>query len=78
MGPAATRDRGARGLRDRGRRGDSQHVAARGFDRGRVTLGERIAATWGSLVETGTADCPVCAAELAAGRPCACCGSELT
>jgi hypothetical protein len=33
---------------------------------------------WTRLVETGAAECPVCDGEIAAGRPCGACGSELT
>ena len=45
---------------------------------GRATLDDRISAVWTRLVEAGDADCPVCAATLAAGRPCGNCGSQLT
>jgi hypothetical protein len=45
---------------------------------GRATLDDRISALWSQLVESGNADCPVCGGELAAGRPCGACGSELT
>lgn len=45
---------------------------------GRATLEDRITALWTGLVETGTTECPVCAAEIAAGRPCESCGSELS
>lgn len=42
------------------------------------TLDDRISALWQRLVETGAAQCPVCAATVSAGRPCEACGSELT
>jgi hypothetical protein len=45
---------------------------------GRATLDDRMSALWTQLVETGTADCPVCGGEIAAARPCGSCGSELT
>ncbi len=78
MSAAATREGAARGSRDRQRRGGSLHNASRGTGNGQLTLAERISATWERLVETGAAECPVCAAELIAGRPCASCGSELS
>ena len=52
--------------------------AAPQFEPGRATLDDRIAALWTQLIEQGTADCPVCGAEMTAGRPCGDCGSELT
>jgi hypothetical protein len=45
---------------------------------GRATLEERMTSLWTRLVETGAAECPVCDGEIAAGRPCGACGSELT
>ena len=54
------------------RRGD------RLFEPGRLTLDDRVTATWRRLVEQGTADCLVCGAEAAAGRECPGCGSELS
>ena len=45
---------------------------------GRATLEDRMTSLWTRLVETGAAECPVCDAEVAAGRPCESCGSELT
>jgi hypothetical protein len=45
---------------------------------GRATLDDRVTALWSRLVEQGTADCPVCRAEMTAGAPCGSCGSELT
>jgi hypothetical protein len=45
---------------------------------GRATLDDRITAVWTRLVETGEAECPVCTAGIATGRPCGACGSELT
>ena len=52
--------------------------AGRGFEPGRATLDDRITALWGQLLESGTGECPVCRAEITAGRPCGDCGSELT
>ena len=60
------------------RRALPRRCAVRLPEPGRATLEDRINGLWTSLVETGTADCPVCAAELAAGRPCGNCGSELS
>jgi len=42
------------------------------------TLDEWISATWSGLVESGSAECPVCSGELRAGRACSSCGSELS
>lgn len=47
------------------------------FEPRRVTLDERVAATWRRLVDEGSADCLVCGEETAAGRQCPGCGSEL-
>ena len=44
---------------------------------GGMTLDERISGTWATLVESGTADCPVCESPLRAGRECKECGAEL-
>jgi hypothetical protein len=52
--------------------------AVRLFEPGRDTLDDRISDLWERLVEHGRADCPVCGAELAAGRECGDCASELT
>jgi len=80
MGAAATRERGLGALPQRGRarRGDARRPGSFDRDPGRRTLEQRINTIWSSLVETGTAECPVCDAELVAGRPCGGCGSELT
>jgi hypothetical protein len=48
------------------------------FEPGRPTLDDRIADLWARLVADGTAECPVCGGEMAAGAPCASCGSELS
>jgi ribosomal protein L32 len=48
------------------------------FEPGRATLDDRVSATWRRLVEQGAASCLVCGAETRAGRPCPCCGSELS
>jgi ribosomal protein L32 len=37
-----------------------------------------VSATWRRLVEQGAASCLVCGGETRAGRPCPCCGSELS
>ena len=47
------------------------------FEPGRLTLDDRVTATWRRLVDVGAADCLVCGTEAGAGRPCPCCGSEL-
>ena len=47
------------------------------FEPGRATLDDRVTALWRRMVESGFADCPVCG-EIAAGRPCGDCGSELS
>jgi hypothetical protein len=45
---------------------------------GRATLEDRVTDLWTQLVDSGTAECPVCSAEITAGRPCESCGSELS
>ena len=62
----------------RERRSLPRRSAARRPEPGRATLDDRITALWDRLVADGTADCPVCGSELAAGRPCESCGSELS
>jgi hypothetical protein len=74
MGATATAPRRA----GRERRPLGHGDRARRFEPGRATLDDRVTALWGRLVESGSADCPVCGAEIAAGRPCDDCGSELT
>ena len=44
----------------------------------RASLDERISATWKSLAEDGSAECPVCAGEIRAGTGCRTCGSALS
>jgi hypothetical protein len=44
---------------------------------GSATLDDRITGLWSRLIESGVAECPVCGEEIAAGRPCGSCGSEL-
>ncbi len=61
----------------RERRPFSRRQAGRGREPGRATLDDRITALWTQLVETGIAECPVCASEMSAARPCGSCGSEL-
>ena len=51
--------------------------AKRLFEPSKATLDERIAGIWERLIADGAAECPVCRAELATGRPCSSCGSEL-
>ena len=49
------------------------------FEPRRVTLDERVSATWRRLAEEGSAECLVCgASEFAAGHECPGCGSELS
>jgi hypothetical protein len=76
MGAAATAPARPRGTRER--RLPARREPGRLFEPGRATLDDRVTALWGRLVESGTADCPVCGAEIAAGRPCGGCGSELS
>jgi hypothetical protein len=62
----------------REQRGHARRQAACRPEPGRATLDDRISALWTRLVETGAGECPVCAADIAAGAPCGRCGSELT
>ena len=62
----------------RERRALPNRTAVRLFEPGRPTLDDRITDLWERLVADGRADCPVCGTEVAAGRECGGCGSELT
>ncbi len=73
-----TRDRGGRGLRNRSRRGEPYRHPPRESDSDGTTLEERISVIWANLVEAGTAECPVCARQIAPGQSCGGCGSLLT
>ena len=77
MGPLATTAPRPPGTK-RERRTLAHRRATQLSEPGRATLEDRITALWTRLVETGTAACPVCSAEFAAGGPCGGCGCELT
>jgi hypothetical protein len=62
----------------RERRPLARRQAVRLFEPGRPTLDDRISSLWERLVADGRGNCPVCGTEVAAGRECDGCGSELT
>ena len=76
MSATATSPTRAHAVHDR--RPLPRRQTGRGFEPGRATLDDRITALWTELVESGTAECPVCRSEMTAGTPCGTCGSELS
>lgn len=74
----ATRIRAGLGAEERPRRALPRRESKRLFEPGRATLDDRIVSLWQRLVDSGSAECPVCGDEMVAGRGCRGCGSELS